>query len=455
MDMQTYSMDTVICEVRKRKLQEGFRAFDEAFCAFFPDKHVTASDLQKLFFQDQKLTRHLVDLCLTIQKGSYTEYAKIYFFLRKALSTKAYHQIKNDESILETKFLHDLVIASYLRPKLLDLYAPFTKLFSQKNGSFCEKLIFSKEQAVKHGAKASAKNLSYIKKHPGMLFKAFLSTPFAMPINYITPYDPRLQFHNIAGEAFIEKFDTKNGLCRATTLYTPSPTVGTKAAPEMKAFLQACTNRKLGMWRYVNLQDCTSINERAKALAIHALADEFPEAFSCCSISQDNGLYRARPTTQEEIVALLLDSRNFSKSAKMGYYFPGNKALWQDAIPFIAREAFQITDNRRALYELVHLGIIRYFHLQNSQHAKNLILSSSCKESIDRGGKINALFLWALSDDDTKAYTAFHARALSVRSRLMQKKRFDEALIFLQHVSKIEVQSFLDKIAQRVGVSCS
>ena len=436
--MKLESLEKIIFEIRKRKVQEAFQVLKEtpmpkeAFCC------------------EGELSTYLTDIACLLQTGSYKDYGQVFRLIRKALQTSTYEKIKHDEGVLETKFLHDHVLSSFTKPKFLSVYAPLHEFLASEHSSFQEALTCSRNFLLARGAHKTSKSFSYIQKHYDMLFKAFLSTPWAKPF---MPYDPRLHFLNVSLKAFDEQVVAACGSCTATTIYTPTPTVGTCIAPEMRALLQAFRNRKCTTFSYVNLQNATSFNEKARVNSLMTLSDEFSEVFSCCTIAQDKGLYYAKPHTKEAILELLLDEANFCKKTKTGYYFPGDKKVWAGAIHFIVDQSMQYTDQRSALYELIHLGIIRYFHLQNCTGGQNVIMSTSCKESIDRGGKINALFLWALLDDPDIPVTAFHARALSVRSRLMQKRRFDEALSLVGAVSKQNVRLFLDRVAKYVGVT--
>ncbi|MDB6081875.1 MAG: hypothetical protein JWO53_1147 [Chlamydiia bacterium] len=329
-------------------------------------------------------------------------------------------------------------------------------------------------------------------------------------------YDPRRDLENNAGAFFEESFQVGENSAKvaARTVYTPTPTVGDEVSLEARAILQAMENRKFMSreqlkeerypyvkWAFVNLQNINSKDEGPRALAIMQLNEEFPLSFEGITVSVDSKFYRAGVHGRDEakIEAAVTDDsplnaeykevvrkelvqeahfrlNNRIQAADGGYYFPD--IAWKSVINKIIDKAYEAvihhqlplgTDQKvwnwqqkAALRELVILGIMRYLVARSVQEASALqadakILSSYvCKECMDRGGKVNASFLWALGADIPEThklvFSALHGRALLSRNRLVLADRVEPMLATAMVITQPEMQMFLHDIAKSVDV---
>jgi hypothetical protein len=109
---------------------------------------------------------------------------------------------------------------------------------------------------------------------------------------------------------------------------------------------------------------------------------------------------------------------------------------------------YQVT----VFHELVVLGLVRAWQAFCCRKASGRVISTvACKECADRGGSVNAAYLWALCDgeEETRARTVeavLWGRPLLVRRRLTEKGRTRgfESLVTALHPST--VRHYLEEV---------
>jgi hypothetical protein len=261
-------------------------------------------------------------------------------------------------------------------------------------------------------------------------------------------------------------------------------------------------------WVYTNLQNIASLDEGERSRALMRLNEEYPFSARFSTVSVDSKFYiDGAHGSKEEIeaatkddkglddnyknkmVEVLTDNNNFKIDGRgapdFGYYFhvPTKDAREQ----FIAKlkkvvsQAYDTVkknkDNpkpedpeklkkwnwqqKAAFRELVNMGVTRLLRaraaaevLENrtlNDTRVELLDTEACKECIDRGGKANALMMWALSpvDDsgkskfEDKVLAAMHGRALLGRFRLILPSRIEPMFALTKICTHAEVRQFL------------
>lgn len=304
-------------------------------------------------------------------------------------------------------------------------------------------------KAVHHaGFTVSDRTIGYFLEHPKKIFQAYLSTRFGKLFFPMLAYDPKQAFGNYPGKFF--DIDAQ-----ARVIYTPTPTRRDRLLPEAHAFLHYLAKHNQA-WLYVNLQDITCRDEGPRSRHLMQQNFEYPGTFYGLTLAQDAGLY----SKYNDYKKVLTDPRNFTMHSPHGYYFPARtreeERVWIQKLLFIADLALNLAKKRanpqefKTLFgELVTLGIIKYaMSLVN----KRTFISLSCKESIDRGGKMNALLYWAeneaTSENFKVVFSCLHARALFVRERQIRKRRLQEAAVLLYSISHDEIKDFFKKVVE-------
>ncbi|MBS0654219.1 MAG: hypothetical protein JSR46_00435 [Verrucomicrobia bacterium] len=432
-----------------------------------------------------------------------TSYRKVLFALREALEQPTYHFLKQDHKHPLIRFLHTLCLASYAGAPLVDCYkqigdhlADLTCQELIQEGTrfpFHQFLAASRTVAKKAGLIDNDYTLWYALNHPRELISAITSKSWGRGLSYFKKFDPKGFAGNIPGAFFEEELTFRDHSTKvvARTIYSPTPSLGEGIVPEAKAMLQAMENHHslapdelqneqcpYLAWVYVNLQNLTSSHERRRSLSLMRLTEQYPHSFFAITVTQDAGLYSEKNASHmlERMQQSLLDDDNFTlEGGKNGYCFPcrtdTEKEQWKEVLTRITELAFNLMDdanNSVVFCELVTLAIVRYFHLRCGLSLAQLrprdeqisyLVTSACKESIDRGGKINALLLLGKGRREPEvlkaAFSCFHARALSVRERLIKKERMMQACALLSVVPHDRLQQFLNKIDALVHLSRS
>jgi len=208
-------------------------------------------------------------------------------------------------------------------------------------------------------------------------------------------------------------------------------------------------------WLYINLQDLTCRDEMGRSKNIMRLNEQYPGTFFGITLAQDEGIYT------HEAKKALLDVANFTLNSPYGYYFPAKtedeKQAWLGALEHIIELSREVAkthvpepDRYSVFCDLVTLGIIEYSVGLVGQ--RPLLVNASCKESIDLGGKINALLYWAKmgSQGLEAALSCLHARALCVRGRQIRNRRLEEARKVFTHLAHADLKTFLSEVLSKV-----
>ncbi|MGR3951700.1 MAG: hypothetical protein QRY74_02115, partial [Chlamydia sp.] len=180
-----------------------------------------------------------------------------------------------------------------------------------------------------------------------------------------------------------------------------------------------------------------------------------------------------------------------SANRKTGYYFPIDTdneqefSEWKKAIQNILDEAYQLTvdlevsdevtpdfrtytakergkifqwQQKASFRELVTLGITLYFEEKIRQKlptGSSAMYNKSCKECIDRGGKMTALMAYALIENEENAIkTAFEAlmgRPILARFRVPLAHRIQPLISLTTLLSHKAIYNFAGKFIQRAA----
>ena len=263
-------------------------------------------------------------------------------------------------------------------------------------------------------------------------------------------------------------------------------------------------------WVYANLQNRHSEYEGTAVCNIMKLNYEYPLSFRGITVTQDSQFYKAgihghiewaieqAIFDEEGLTAAykeaqkkeLLDPSNFTLDSQVhahtaGYYFPGDISQWKEVLLQIVDLAYEKVISQKvpqvlridrkkwnwyqkaAFRELVNMGIISYYQAKVASSVSGLLspdlhgidigllFTCACKESIDRGAKTNAAFLWAQGDASQEiqeqVFSALHARALLTRRRLILASRVEP----LYALVLILPQNLVHKMLQDVqAIAC-
>lgn len=317
----------------------------------------------------------------------------------------------------------------------------------------------------------SGHTFGYYLHHPRIVWSAFVSTYLGSRlVGWLSPFDPKAFARNTSGRIFEEMFtDHLEKTLKIDWTVGPTPTVGDHLAEEAALAIEALGKKKStcfqhGMWVYVNLQNRRGMSERRRSHALFEASRKNPATFRLASLSVDAPFYRGFDrklfTLQDHKRHILKELRKgLSPSPSSWYAFSvleGEEHEWWDNVQMVVEKAFalaQLTDYRCPVFhELVVLGLIRAWQGFCCRKSTGEVISTvACKECADRGGSVNAAFVWAFSDkeEEQRAKTVeavLWGRPLLVRQRLIEKRRTCglEALVRAFHPST--VKTFLDEI---------
>jgi hypothetical protein len=238
----------------------------------------------------------------------------------------------------------------------------------------------------------------------------------------------------------------------------PTPTIGDMLAPEMERAVESLGSQE--KWVYVNLQSLGSRGERPRSLALLEASRKYCGRFCAASLSVDSLLYRdhERLAVHDHRTRLLRElSRSLFLGETTSYFFSlasEQKEPWWSVVEDVVERAVALSQGRaKVFHELVLLGLIRAWQGFHSKDVEKIFSTVACKECIDRGGSVNASFLWAFLGDSVeekeraaKVMAVLWGRSLLARKRLIEKSRTQgfEALVdaFPPHV----VRSYLEGI---------
>ena len=293
--------------------------------------------------------------------------------------------------------------------------------------------------------------LWYYLCHPRFLWGTITgSTIGSLFLDRWFPFDPKAFGRNASGRIFSEhQIDWTVG---------PTPTLGSSVAPEAVAAVEAMERRSSSlfphtMWIYVNLQSMGYIAEGRRSRALLALSARHPSVFRMASISVDAPFYLGKErglTTlhahKERLVAELRKGTWYAFSLKAG-----EETAWWRCVDFVVESAYAIATTPVVFHELVVLGLVRAWQGFCSREADGKVLSTvACRECVDRGGSVNAAFVWAMTKHEEDRASAVMAvlwgRPLLSRHRLIfaSRTRGFEALV--RTLSPRIVRDYLDKI---------
>lgn len=444
-------------------------------------------------FADHPLFESLIKLTGELQrkKVSYTRFLSRF---RTILTHPAYESHKKENSHPLIRFLHALCFASYADPCSIAFYRQIgDRLACMTHEALAEEVplaqffALSRKVAKKAGVTDNDYTLQYALKHPKLLISSLQSRYWGRAFSLIKKFDPKGFAGNVPGAFFEEKLLFSDSTITAKTIYSPTPSLGDSIAPEVEAMLQAMENRHFLSseelqkerypylaWSYVNLQNLTHRNERKRSQNLMRLTEKYPHSFRAITVTQDGGLYRyfCGGRYKEKMTEMLLEEANFTtEGGQEGYSFPcrsvEEKEQWKRVLQAIIEISDETVNGGQQVFcELVTLGIVRYFHLlcakelsQKGLQGAAYLVTAACKESIDRGGKVNALMLLGKGKKDPEvikaSFSCLHARALTVRNRLIKKNRMEECCALLEAVSHDELQQFFLRIDALVSLKGS
>ena len=302
------------------------------------------------------------------------------------------------------------------------------------------------------------KPLWHYLRHPRILWGAITgSTIGSTLIGRWFPFDPKAFGRNASGRIFSESFIGQRPLTIDWSV-GPTPTLGHHAAPETVAAVEAIESRSSRcfphtMWIYVNLQSMGHIAEGRRSRALMALSTRHPSAFRMASISVDAPFYLGQ---EKGLTTLSAHKDRLHEELRKGKWYAfslceGEEAAWWRCVDVVVENAYAIAATSEVFHELVVLGLVRAWQGFCCRQAAGTVLSTvACRECIDRGGSVNAAFVWALTEREEDRPSAVMAvlwgRPLLSRHRLIcaSRTRGFEALV--RALSPKDVREFLDKV---------
>jgi hypothetical protein len=278
--------------------------------------------------------------------------------------------------------------------------------------------------------------------------------------------------------------EEKDSARTVRTIALAAPTLAIGASPEFRAALQALENNQYTgsqteffSWNYTNLQSFSPGVEHQSSLTLCSLADEFPLSFRSITLPQSlptapNPDFSERDV--EHHLSLIyqpwssrLDIKRGAEPDDAGYYLPEEFLTKQRAaIESIARKAFALVSERtaelplqtlkRAYQRILHLGISRlHEEVSNAALARriqrpvlNVLRSTACASSIDRGGVMNAAYLYANAPHNASdlALGTYFGRALLSQRRLPTDFSYNALTGLLATVDRNRLHAFLSDI---------
>jgi hypothetical protein len=395
----------------------------------------------------QVLLRHNVN----IQVASTPQAIK---FLRKS--------IRKGPSLLNSELSRAVFTGTKLFP-LLELAVSFLEPPERTEDLFGK----TRKAALKCGAHDTGHSLMYMLTHPRLVWSALTSVWIGHTLfGKLFPYDPKGFAKNISGLLFEEKQG------ESSILWTlgPTPTVGHTLAPEMECAIESMAQGE--KWVYVNLQSLGCKAERPRSLALIEASKRHHDLFCAASLSVDSPLYQGKEGADiQEHKKMLLSqlSRAIFLKDTSWYYFclkGKEKEMWWSIVEEVVDQAFALSQGLIAVFhELVVLGLIRAWQAFHMKDVERLISTVACKECIDRGGSVNAAFMWALLGDEVEEKTRANkvmailwGRPLLSRGRLVVRQRTKGFQALLEVFPPNRVRSYLEtawNIASSAGLASS
>ena len=228
------------------------------------------------------------------------------------------------------------------------------------------------------------------------------------------PFDPRCHAKNVGG-IMMEEIIKTSLKRRLSWLVGPTPTVGNHISPEAEAAVaglergSSCFPYK--KWIYINLQSTHHLSEKGRSEALFSFSKQHKGAFSFASISVDNPLYVAKDRSSCSVLKqkmVLLEQLKKACYGEESFY--AFSLLDEDRDTFfrivlaVLEEAYRISNEishrpAAVFHELVVLGLVRAWHGFCLRQAEGDAMATiACRECADRGGSVNAAFVWAFSE---------------------------------------------------------
>jgi hypothetical protein len=390
-------------------------------------------------------------------------------FLRTFQEVLRRHNVKiHDFSVPQAmKFLRESIRKgpSPLNNELARAVFTGTKLFPllERSVSFLEppertEDLFGKTRkaAVGFGAHDTSHSLWYMLCHPKLVWSALTSVWIGHTLfGKVFPYDPKGFAKNISGLLFEEKRGENSSI-----LWTmgPTPTLGNILAPETECALESLEQGE--KWVYVNLQSLGCRDERPRSLTLLEASKRYQGRFCAASLSVDSPLYKGREGGDiQEHKKMLLNqlSRAIFLKDTSWYFFSlqgKQKEMWWSIVEEVVELSLALSQGLIPVFhELVVLGLIRAWQAFHMKDVNRLISTIACKECIDRGGSVNAAFMWALLGDDVgkkerarKVMAILWGRPLLARRRLIDKSRTIGFQALVAALPAKEVRHYLETV---------
>jgi hypothetical protein len=377
-----------------------------------------------------------------------------------------------DECGVDRAFVSDMALASFVGASLGAVLEETVKVLP-KVVRTADLFRVGREEAKKIAQ--DRQSLWYYLCHPRIAWSAFSSSLVgAKIVGRFFPFDPKGFAENAAGRLMTELFQSKNNeSLQLDWMVGPTPTVGDRVAPELKAVVWAINEQRMGRrvsddcsynrWIYVNLQRLHPSSERKRSIALFEASMDHPDAFCLASISVDAPLYQGllpKFTTVDDHAKELLRQLHesiFHPTGMKGWYAfvvkKEDRQEWWKCVETVIELSKSLTAEVRVFHELCVLGLIRAWQGFCVRDERGKVVSTiACKECIDRGGAVNAEFVWALSDEKMAeqervkhVMSVLWGRPLLARRRLIESSRTRgfEALVTLP---QSRVKKFLHSV---------
>lgn len=304
-------------------------------------------------------------------------------------------------------------------------------------------------------------------------------------LRHFFPFDPKGHAWNGSGRVFQESFSSGNG-AKLTLDWTmgPTPTLGIDLAPEALAAIRALSHQNRsgsrlfphGTWVYINLQSLCCPSEGKRSQALMRASQKFFKVFRAASLSVDapwyvHGTTHCRSLEKHyDTLCSILHEDIFCprwERRKSWYAFSVTDeelSPWWQIVQRVLQQAKQLAAPHphaiAIFHELVVLGLARSWQGFCLRQAHGHVMTTmACKECIDRGGSINAAFVWALchrhgekthrvteEERACKVMTLLWGRPLLARQRLITPRRTKNFAQLIDALEPKTVDEFLHKL---------
>jgi hypothetical protein len=220
-------------------------------------------------------------------------------------------------------------------------------------------------------------------------------------------------------------------------------------APEFKGYLRSLAGRK---HLYINLQDRTSWKEHARSTAMEELSKkgEFTDVFKVITLPKNTDFYHqindyAEPNDAKEFCAQC--ATQVLSGIDCGFYFPEGMISQKEVealVGFVHQQFFNSPKSYSRKERLDFIEIFYFFLVLKLLDAeKPDVVSFSCKDGVDTGAAMGALFYgcarmlssskpWTEEDKNFFLFALF-GPALLVRHRSISPQSFQRTISALDH----------------------